>query len=65
MPTAADGDSSLAFTFDALNRLKTAGTVTGGIQPVVTLTNIYNAVGDRIRLEDSLGGVTQFDYELR
>jgi YD repeat-containing protein len=50
-----DDDSELAFTHDGLNRLLTAATGAGGVQPLVTLTNAYGAVGNRISLTDDAG----------
>jgi RHS repeat-associated protein len=55
--TAADADSNLAFTYDALNRLKTAETLAdaGTVQPPVVLTSDYDAVGNRRQLQATEG----------
>ena len=61
-----DNDSDLTFTYDGINRLVTAATGSGGVQPVVTLTNTYNAVGNRIELTDDVGvpgGTTSFVHD--
>ncbi len=52
---ADDNDSELSFTPDALDRLASAATGAGGIQPVVTLSHGYNAVHDRIQTIDTAG----------
>ena len=61
--SASNNDSSLAFTYDGLNRVVTADTLLGGVQPAVTLTNTYDAVGNRTALSDSEGGATQMTYD--
>ena len=50
--TAKDGDSSLALTYDGLNRIETAGTLDEGsaVQPATVLTSVYDAVGNRVEL---------------
>ena len=53
--SVADDDSELSFTHDGLNRVLTAATGAGGVQPLVTLTNIYDAVGNRTQLADDAG----------
>ena len=63
MLTATDNDSSVARTYDGLNRVVTQQTLVGGIQPVVTLTNAFDAVGNRVSLTDTEGGVTQMAYD--
>ncbi|MFQ5964050.1 MAG: MopE-related protein [Candidatus Scalinduaceae bacterium] len=61
--TVQDNDSSLSFTYDGLNRVLTAQTVDVGVQPSVTLTNTYDAVGNRSRFDDTLGGITQLSHD--
>ncbi len=64
--TVADDDSDLAFTYDGLNRVLTASTGLGGVQPLVVLTNTYDAVGNRISLADDAGvsgAVTGFVHD--
>ena len=61
--TVTDNDSSLSFTYDGNNQGLTASTVTGGVQPVITLTGTFDAIRNRTQLSDSLGGVTQFGYD--
>ena len=61
--TGEDTDSSLAFTYDALNRPTIAQTRDVGYQPAATLTNSYDAVGNRRQLGDSEGGLTLFTYD--
>ena len=56
--TAANGQGTLTFTYDALNRERTGRDVWG-----LTLTNTYDAAGQRTKLEDSLGGVTTSVYD--
>jgi uncharacterized protein RhaS with RHS repeats len=57
--SAADSDSSLAFTYDGLDRVLTASTVAaaGAVQPAVTLTGTYDAVGNRTQLQAASGGL--------
>ena len=45
--TVTDGDSDLAFAHDGLNRVLTASTGAGGVQPQVTLTHAFDVVGNR------------------
>ena len=61
--TAGDGDSSLSFTYDALNRVTEAATQDLGHQPSVTLTYDYDAVGNRRRLDDSVGGSNRYTFD--
>ena len=63
LTAAGDDDSSIAFTYDDLNRLETAATGVGGLQPLVTLTNTYNALSERTALADSLGGSQSYAYD--
>lgn len=63
LTSANDNDSDIQFTYDALNRVATAVTGTGGVQPIVTLTNVYDAVGNRTTLTDSVTGSTVFGYD--
>jgi len=61
-----DNDTDLSFTYDGLNRIATSSTGLGGVQPLVTLTNTYDAVGNRIELGDDVGipgGLTAFDHD--
>lgn len=58
-----DKDSELTFTHDALNRLATADTNMSGVQSLVTLTNVYDALGNRTQLLDSEGGSTLYAYD--
>lgn len=62
--TATDNDSSLSYTYDALNRIATTQTLDVGFQPALLLSNTYNAISNRIQLDDSAGGTTQFSYDL-
>ncbi len=57
--TAADGDSSLAWTYDGANRVKTAETIAapGAVQPAVVLTHDYDSVGNRRGLTHGPDGV--------
>ncbi len=63
--SASDADSSLAFAYDGLNRVLTADTLAapGAMQPAVTLTSSYDAVGNRTSLADSAGGLLQYAYD--
>ncbi len=61
--TVTDNDSSVARTHDGLDRVITQQTLVGGIQPAVTLTNAFDAVGNRVSLTDTEGGVTQFGFD--
>jgi len=65
LTVADDLDSKLRFTYDNVNRVKTAATLDapGVVQPAVTLTYGYDAVGNRRSLSDSLGATTQYDYD--
>ena len=53
--SVADDDSELSFSHDGLNRVLTAATDAGGVQPLVTLTNAYDSVGNRTQLADDAG----------
>ena len=59
---AQDGDSKSEFAYDTLNRQQIARTVDLGGQPATTITRTFDALGHRIRLEDSAGGSTQYGY---
>ncbi|MDR4460540.1 MAG: hypothetical protein MRJ67_08495 [Nitrospirales bacterium] len=61
-----DADSQVTFTYDGLNRTKTALTSqTSGIQPQVLVTSVYDAVGNRTQLqEDGGSSVTSYLYDL-
>ena len=61
--TADDDDSSLSFTYDALDRVDTANTLPLGLQPAATLTNFFDAVGNRGQLDDSEFGTTLYEYD--
>ena len=61
--TADDGDSSLVFTYDGLSRPLSAKTGTGGVQPVVTLSSSYDAVGNRNQLSSTIGNTTNFSHD--
>ncbi len=58
-----DNDTRLERTYDPLDRVREEKTLAGGIQPVSTLTSSYNAVGDRVRLADSFGGVHTYGHD--
>jgi len=60
---AGNNSSALAFTYDRADRLVGAQTEAGGAQPLVALTQTWDAAGNRRRLEDGLGGATLFDYD--
>lgn len=62
--TVGDADSLVTFTYDGVNRVKTEGTADLGVQPAVTLTSNYNAVGNRITLTDILSSITSYEYDL-
>ncbi|WP_284176674.1 FG-GAP-like repeat-containing protein, partial [Frigidibacter sp. SD6-1] len=54
---ATDNDSALALGYDLRDRLETVSTGGGaGLQPATTLTYSYNALGQRLSLNDGLGG---------
>lgn len=59
---AQDGDSKVEFAYDGMNRQVQARTVALGGQPTTTVTRTFDALGRRVRLDDSAGGVTQFGY---
>jgi YD repeat-containing protein len=64
--TAAwDYDSSLAWVYDGANRVAEAAVLDGptNIQPATLLTHAYNAVGERVSLSDSEGGVSWYDHD--
>ena len=61
--TVQDDDSSLAYTYDRIDRPRTAATVDVGVQPAIVLTSGFNTVSNRISLSDSLGGLTRFGYD--
>jgi RHS repeat-associated protein len=60
-----DDDSRLTFAYDGLNRPVTLGVADVGVQPAVTLAQQLDALGQRTRLTDSLGGVTGYAYDAR
>ena len=62
--TIGDTDSLVTYTFDGLNRILTAGTTDLGAQPAITLTNTFNAVGNRTQLDDTAPGTTLYEYDL-
>ena len=57
-----DPNSSLAFTYDLLNRRETASTASSPNQPAVTLTASYDVNGNRFTLDDPTGQST-FTYD--
>ena len=57
--SVTDGDSELAIAYEGLNRVLTAATGAGGVQPLVNLTRAYDAVGNRVTLADDAGRLTQ------
>jgi len=59
-----DDDSRLLFTHDALNRPVSIEVVDVGVQPGVTLTSTFDALSRRLRLADSLGGTTDYRYDI-
>ncbi|MDJ0944568.1 MAG: PKD domain-containing protein [Kiloniellales bacterium] len=61
--TLSDNDSALIFTYDGVGRVLTEATAAGGVQPLVTLTNTYDEVGNRVALSDTEGGATQFAFD--
>ncbi|MDA7966140.1 RHS repeat-associated core domain-containing protein [Ruegeria sp.] len=61
---AADDDSRVTFTYDTRNRVATTTTDgTVGPQPQVTLTYSYDLLDRRTRMEDSLGGATDYVWD--
>jgi RHS repeat-associated protein len=62
---AFDDDSALEWTYDHVNRVEQAKTLAGEnvVQPMTTITYTYDAVGNRIRMEDSEDGVTLNAYD--
>jgi len=62
--TVGDTDSLVTFTYDGNNRVLTEGTTNVGAQPAVTLTSVYNAVGDRTSLTDIASSTTSYVYDL-
>lgn len=61
--TVIDNDTRLERTYDELNRVREEKTLSGGLQPVTTLTSSYNAVGDRTMLVDSAGGTHTYGHD--
>lgn len=66
--SASDTDSGLAFTYDALDRLAAASTKDaaqhpGAVQPAVTLDYAFDALSQRNRMSDSLGGITGYGFD--
>jgi len=59
---ASDNDSDLISTYDSLNRLETVLTTEWGTQPEVTLTNSYDKVGNRLKLETSIDTTSSIEY---
>ena len=45
------------------DRVKTADTLVGGVQPAITLTAMYDGLGQRESLDDGIGGLTGFAYD--
>ena len=58
-----DDDSRVLLGHDAVDRVITSQTVDLGSQPAVTLTSLYNMVGDQVSLADSLGGQQTMLYD--
>lgn len=59
-----DNDSRLLMTPDELNRPARIEVVDVGVQPGVTLSSTYDALGNRTRLTDSFGGTTSYGYDV-
>ena len=55
---AVDAASQLHFTYDGLGRVKTGATTGTTYQPNATVTNTYDAAGDRVGLNLGVGGTT-------
>ncbi|MFO0957376.1 MAG: RHS repeat-associated core domain-containing protein [Isosphaeraceae bacterium] len=65
LTSVQDPDSHYAFAYDNANRLLTVddnGTI---MLPQVTLTYGYDNAGNRTSLDDSLGGLTSYVYDVR
>jgi YD repeat-containing protein len=58
-----DADSTLAMTYDLLNRLKTVSTTGAPAQPDVLLTYGYDRNNNRKTMDDGLFGLTSYDYD--
>jgi RHS repeat-associated protein len=61
--TATDPDSALTMTYDNLGRLRTVDNVGTPGAPRVVLTYSYDANGNTTRVQDSLGGMTDYSYD--
>ena len=62
---ASDNDTALAFTYDGQNRLLTQETLTGGLQPLDTLTSGYDSLGNRTSLLQANGALWSYEYDGR
>ncbi|MFQ5857788.1 MAG: RHS repeat domain-containing protein [Anaerolineae bacterium] len=63
LTSAADNDSSLAFTYDALSRLTQAQTGATVAQPATSTTYTYDMNGNRLSMTDPQAGVTNYVYD--
>ncbi len=60
---AEDNDTALAYTYDPCHRVHTCRTRILATTFDVTVTYAYNAVGERTKMTDSLGGLTQYQRD--
>ncbi len=63
LASAADADSQLTFTYDALGRLTRVQTGATGAQPASTIGYAYDLSGNRLTMTDPQGGVTTYAYD--
>ncbi len=61
--TVVDGDSSLTFTPDTLNRITEARTGASAGQPATSIRYTYDAEGNRTLMIDPSGGQTSYSYD--
>ncbi len=64
LASAADADSQLTWTYDALGRLTHVHTGATSVQPATTLAYTYDLSGNRLTMTDPQGGVTTYAYDV-
>jgi RHS repeat-associated protein len=61
--SATDPESSLTMTYDNLGRLFSVDNLGSPHAPRVAITYSYDANGNTIQVQDSLGGITNYTYD--
>lgn len=61
--TASDPDSALTMTYDNLGHLRTVDNLGTPGAPRVVMTYSYDVNGNTTKVQDSLGGITDYSYD--